>query len=108
MAALEKRHAEAIAALGVYPAALAEYLGHDLEQCSPSELSLLRGLYMAVHDGEASWADLVAEKAKPEPEQVKTARGKKLAEELKARKAQGVAPPPAAAQAATPPPQRKK
>jgi hypothetical protein len=103
-----KQVADSFAALGVYPAALAEYLGHDLEQCSPAELSLLRGLYMAVHDGEASWADLVAEKVKPEPEQVKTARGKKLAEELRARKAQGVAPPPAAAQAATPPPQGKK
>jgi hypothetical protein len=81
-----KQLADGFAKLGVLPKDLTEYMGHELEQCSPSELGLLRGLFMAIQDGEASWPELVAEKSKPEPEQVKTSKAKKLAEEIKAKR----------------------
>jgi hypothetical protein len=91
-----KRIADGFARLNVFPAALAEYLGHPLEQCSPATLALLAGLYSAINAGEATWHELVAEKAKPEPEQLKTTKGRRLAEEIRARKAQGVANAPKA------------
>jgi len=78
----EKAIADGFADLGVLPSALADYLGHPIEQCSPAELGLLRGFYEVIKQGEASWADLVGEKGKPEAEAPKTARGKGLAAEL--------------------------
>lgn len=54
--AAKKKLADAFAALGVLPAQLREYLGHELGQCSPAELGDLRALWMAIRDGETTWA----------------------------------------------------
>lgn len=62
-AAERKRIADAFGALGVKPTDLVDYLGHDLDQCSPSELVNLRGIYGAIKDGEATWAAVIDNKA---------------------------------------------
>lgn len=85
-----KKITQGFSTLNVYPAELEDYLGHPLDQCSPAELGILAGFYAAIYAGEATWQELVAEKGKPEAEQPKTTKGKRLAEEIKARKAQGV------------------
>jgi len=53
--AARKAIADAFATIGVTPAALKEYLGHDLATCSPTEIDALRTVYVAIRDGEATW-----------------------------------------------------
>jgi hypothetical protein len=57
-----RRLADAFAGLGVSPTALHEYLGHGLDACTPAELVDLRGLYGALRDGEATWAEALDNK----------------------------------------------
>lgn len=57
--AARKRLVDAFAQLGVMPRALTDYLGHSIEESSPSELDELRVVYQAVRDGEARWSDIV-------------------------------------------------
>ena len=58
-----KRIADAFAEIGVKAADLADYLGHSLDTCSPTELVNLRGIYGAIRDGEASWKSVMENKA---------------------------------------------
>lgn len=58
-----KRIVDAFGALGVKATDLVEYLGHDLDQCSPAELVALRGTYSAIRDGEATWVEVMDNKA---------------------------------------------
>jgi len=60
--AARKQVADAFARLGVMPAELAKYLGHDLGTCSPAELTDLRAVYNAIKDGESTWAATMATK----------------------------------------------
>jgi hypothetical protein len=62
---------DAFAALGVSAAALVEYLGHPLDQCSPAQLVELRGYYGAIRDGETTWLAIVEAKAEAEGEKGK-------------------------------------
>lgn len=48
--------------LNIKPSDLKVYLGHAVEQCSPAELELLRGLYGAIRDGDVTWAEVLTEK----------------------------------------------
>lgn len=63
-AAERKKIVDAFGALGVKAVDLVDYLWHDLDQCSPTELVGLRGIYGAIRDGEATWAEVVDNKAK--------------------------------------------
>lgn len=54
---------DAFHALGVQAAQLKEYLGHDAASLSARELSDLRALYAAIRDGEATWRDVMENKA---------------------------------------------
>jgi len=85
--AARKAIADAFAGIGVLPAQLSEYLGHPVAQVTVSELVELRGLFMAIRDGEASWADAMAMKrpAKEGEPQVSAAT-KNLKDKLEARK----------------------
>ena len=61
---------DSFALIGVLPAEIAKYLGHDVAASSPAELAELRALYAAIRDGEATWGDAlegreVARKSKP-------------------------------------------
>ena len=60
--AARKRCADGFAALGVQPADLAEYLGHELAKCTVDEVGELRLLYAAIRDGEANWHEVLAER----------------------------------------------
>jgi hypothetical protein len=42
---------------------LVKYLGHQLDTCSPTELVDLRGMYGAIRDGEATWKQVMENKA---------------------------------------------
>lgn len=65
-----KKLADSFAGIGVTPDQLSQYLGHPLAQVQAKELTTLRGIYTAIKDGEASWAEVLAAKdaeKKPEP-----------------------------------------
>lgn len=88
--AARKSVADAFAGLNVLPADLKDYLGHDLAQCSPAELEDLRGLFMAIREGEVTWAEIVAEKAaRTSGDGAKSdeaqSRGSRVAEAVQAR-----------------------
>lgn len=57
-----KKIADAFGELSVKALDLQEYLGHPLDNCSPAELVQLRGLYGAIRDGEATWAQVMENK----------------------------------------------
>lgn len=61
-AAARKKVADAFAELGILPAALKQYLGHELASCSPAELEDLRAAWSAIKNGETTWAEIVAER----------------------------------------------
>lgn len=96
-----KKLADAFAGINVTPAALKEFLGHDLGTCSPAEIVELRAIYAAIRDGEATWADTLATKDSRE----KTAtpkgevEGKVVESKAEPAKAQSVAELKAAAKA---------
>lgn len=49
--------------IGVKATDLAEYLGHDLMTCTPKEIVNLRGIHGAISSGEATWAEVMDNKA---------------------------------------------
>ena len=48
---------DGFASLNIMPADLAEWLGHDLGTATPAEVELLRRLYVAIRDGQATWVE---------------------------------------------------
>jgi hypothetical protein len=58
-----KRIADAFNEIGVKADELVKYLGHSLDICSPTELVDLRGIYGAIKDGEATWKQVMENKA---------------------------------------------
>lgn len=67
--AAKRKVIDSFAAIGVMPAKIADYLGHDLGAVQPAELQELRKIYSAIKDGEATWASFVEQKAEGKPEQ---------------------------------------
>lgn len=61
-----KKIADAFVELNVKAKDLEDYLSHSLDQCTPTELVELRGLYGALRDGEATWATVMENKRKVE------------------------------------------
>lgn len=62
-AAERKGIVDAFGSIGVRASQLAEYLGQDIDSCSPSQLVNLRGLFGAIKDGEATWATVMENRA---------------------------------------------
>jgi hypothetical protein len=62
-AAARKQIADSFASLNVMPSDLKDYLGHELDRCSPAELTALRGLFAAVREGETTWDEIMAQKS---------------------------------------------
>ncbi|VWD49733.1 hypothetical protein BLA17378_08631 [Burkholderia aenigmatica] len=58
-----KKMVDAFGSLGVKAADLVEYLGHPLDTCSPQEMTDMFALYGAIKDGEATWKQVVDNKA---------------------------------------------
>ena len=77
-----KKIADAFDEIGVKVAELADYLGHSLDACSPTELVNLRGIYGAIRDGEASWKSVMENKAENRPTDIKAYPAEKFAAEL--------------------------
>jgi hypothetical protein len=69
-AAYKKKVLDSFNAIGVKPSDLTEYLGHDIDQCSPAEIVDLKSLYGTINDGEATWTEVMDNKeiADPLPE----------------------------------------
>lgn len=76
--AAKKKLLDAFAEIGIKPKDLEEYLRHKTDNVAPGELEDLRGIYRALKDGEATWADYV----QPTPVEQKTEEKK---DELKKR-----------------------
>jgi hypothetical protein len=56
-----RRILDAFFKLNIKPSALAEYLGHEVSQCTPAQLVELRALHDALHGGETTWATVMRE-----------------------------------------------
>jgi hypothetical protein len=68
-AAAKKEALEAFASVGVFPGALAEYVGHSLDALQPAELDELVQVFTSLRDGEATWeAVLEAKRGGPKAE----------------------------------------
>ncbi len=70
--AARKKLADAFGGLGVTVDQITAYLGHPIDQMNPKELRELRGIYTAIKDGEATWAEAISEKASDKPQEPKT------------------------------------
>ncbi len=92
------------AEIGVMPADLAKYLGHDTDIFQPAERELLRGLFVAIRNGDATWKDAMEAKFGTEGEE--SAAAKSLKEKLAKRTAKPQATPETT-QTPAPPEQEK-
>jgi hypothetical protein len=66
----KRRLFDAFGAIGVTVSQIKEYLGHDGETLNPKELEDLRGIYVALKDGETNWREVMdhlAATRKPQP-----------------------------------------
>ena len=54
-----KKVVDTFGKIRVMPAQLAEYLGHAVDSVDVNELQLLRGIYQAISDGDATWAEVL-------------------------------------------------
>jgi hypothetical protein len=68
--AAKKRVMDSFSAIGIKPRDLETYLGHSLDTVAPSELETLRGVYAALKEGDATWADYVQPRKEGEKEEV--------------------------------------
>lgn len=64
---------DAFVSVGVQPAQLQEYVGHDIGTMQPAELVELRAVFAAVRDGEATWAEAMDVRSTKEPAPVTAA-----------------------------------
>lgn len=95
-----KRMIDGFSKIGVSPVDIKEYLGHEIEQSSPSEIDELRAVYQTIADGEATWqAVMVAKRAERGEVDEATPQAndaaKKVMERLEKKKAPPTAPKPA-------------
>jgi hypothetical protein len=95
-----RKVADGFASLNVLPSHLKEYLGHDLAQSSPAELTDLRDLWKAIEDGKTTWAEALAAELETRGEQPAEAGAEKaeqkkglegVTERLKAQKSEAPA-----------------
>jgi hypothetical protein len=60
---IEQKHmCDAFRDVGVTIDQLKEYLGHAIETSTPAELASMKKLYLAIKDGEATWADAMEQR----------------------------------------------
>lgn len=60
--AAKKKVLDGFSQLNIMPADLRTYLGHDLAQVTPAELTQLRALFAALRDGETTWTEALEHK----------------------------------------------
>ncbi len=91
--AAEKRVYDGFAKLGIEPEQLAKYLGKPIAQLRPEDLEELRGLHVAIRDGNTTWAKAQAAKRKPAAPESPTATAAPNAPDAPAQAAPPVPPP---------------
>lgn len=80
--AVQKQVFDGFATLNVMPSDLEKYLGHKLDIATPAEMADLRDLFLAIREGELTWAEVAKADGDPEVENKKQKireRGKKKA-----------------------------
>lgn len=82
----KKRILDAFYNIGITPKQITEYLHHPLDAIQPAEIEELRRIYASIADGEAKWADFIAETAPPKD----TTKTDAVKEKLKNRKKKAV------------------
>jgi len=60
--AARRKLIDAFSEQGVRPENLTEYLGHQLDRITPAELKELRGVFVAIREGESTWDEIMAVK----------------------------------------------
>lgn len=92
--AARKKLVDAFAGVGVKPGDLKTYLGHDLDTVSPAEMVKLRALFAAIRDGEATWAEALAQKGKGADGKAAEGLKDRVKAKAEAGKAAAAPPPP--------------
>jgi hypothetical protein len=67
-----KKLVDAFFGLGVQPAQLAEFLGHELGTANPGEIVKLREIYATIRDGETSWHEVMEGREKAQASEQET------------------------------------
>lgn len=83
----KKKMLIAYARIGISVQDIEQYIGHDIGQISPAEVTELRAIYRAVHDGETTWSAALEERlaersyeAEPGQDKTETTGRQRLAE----------------------------
>lgn len=95
--AAKKKVIDAFAQMNIMPGDLKTYLGHEVAQVSPAELTQLRALFAALRDGETTWAEALEHKTgKTQAQEAGKAAGAQadLKDRVKAKAAPKAADPP--------------
>lgn len=69
--------ADLFAEIGVKASQLAEYLGHDLQVCTPKEIVELKAIHGAIANGESTWLEVMDNKAQQGEVKIEKADSKK-------------------------------
>jgi len=77
-----RRFLDSFSSIGVKPKALEAYLGQQCATLSPAQLLELRGIYAAIRDGDATWADYLA---KADEETARTRAADDLTDKIKGK-----------------------
>lgn len=89
--AARKTLMDGFAELRVMPSDLKEFLGHEIGSASPAEIQKLRGVYVAIRDGEATWPDCLAFELDARAKDAKADEKKGAPKDVKDRVAQKAA-----------------
>jgi len=57
--AAKKKVLDTLSSIGIKPKDVEKYLKHSIDTISPAELENLRGMYTAIKEGSASWAEYI-------------------------------------------------
>jgi len=81
--AAKRKILDSFSEIGVKPKDIEQYLRHKTDSITPKEMEDLRGIYRAIRDGEAKWADYIQPS---EIEEKTLTKAESLKEKLKAAK----------------------
>jgi len=82
----KKKILDAFADKGILPSMIERYLGHPVSASTPGEYVNLRGIYMAICEGVATWKDVMALNEQPEEGEKPTAAKLAILEKIEAQK----------------------
>ncbi len=88
-----RRLIDAFAQISIRPEDLTAFLGHPLDRVSPAELKELRGIFVALREGEATWESLMEAKNPAGSKEAAAEVAKQKIEELGKKKPDGITTP---------------